>query len=150
MARPTSDRVTLRSPWLIVGWLLALLGILLGLVIATEPDPVALVLGGVIAAVGACVLVRVPFMRVTVRASGLTVHGLLGKRRVPREDVVAVALEQTDDKVVGQVYAPVLRLRGDVEVVLAQLSGYSTSRRVGRSRVGRQTERLRHFLVSEG
>lgn len=150
MARPTSDRVTLRSPWLIVGWLLALLGILLGLVIATEPDPVALVLGGVIAAVGACVLVRVPFMRVTVRASGLTVHGLLGKRRVPREDVLAVALEQTDDKVLGQVYAPVLRLRGDAEVVLAQLSGYSTSRRVGRSRVGRQTERLCHFLVSEG
>ena len=141
--------MTLRSPWLIAAWLLALLGTLLGLVVATEPDPVAVVLGGVIAAASAWVLVRVPFMRVTAAASGLTVHGLFDKRRVPRKDVLAVALEQTDDKIVAKVYAPVLRLRGDVEVVLAQLAGYSTSRRVGQSRVARQTERLRAILVSE-
>lgn len=141
--------MTLRSPWLIFGWLVALLGMLLGFLVATEQDPVAVVLGGGIAAVSACAVVRVPFMRVTAAGTGLTNHGLFRKRRVLREDVLGVALEQTDDKSVGQVYAPVLRLRGDGEVVLVQLSGYSTSKRVGHSRVGRQTERLRHALGSE-
>lgn len=150
MAERTSGGVTLRSPWLIAAWFLALLGTGLGLVVATEPDPVALVLGGGIAAVSALVLLRVPFMRVTVAATGLTIHGLFSNRHVPLGHVVGVALEQTDDKVVGQVYAPVLRVRGDAEVALDQLSGFSTSRRVGRSRVGRQTETIRNLLGSGG
>ncbi len=98
--------MTLRSPWLIFGWLLALLGTLLGLVVATEQDPVAVVLGGVIAAVSACVLVRLPFMRVTAAATGLTIHGLFRKRRVGREHVLGVALEQTDERGVGRCTRP--------------------------------------------
>ena len=150
VAHQTSSRVTLRGPWLIVGWFLALLWTLLGLVVAIEQDPVAVVLGSGIAAVSIYVAVRLPFMRVTAAESGLTSHGLLRTRRVQREDVLDIALERTDDKLIGQVYAPVLRLRGDGDVVLVQLSGYSTSKRVSNSRVARQTQRLRHALEHDG
>jgi hypothetical protein len=114
---------------------------------ASSGDAVGLLLGGAVAAGSGWVVVRVPFMRVHVTAAGLTNHGLFRQRRVPVEDVLSIEVEQTDDKVVCQVYAPVVRLRDDGEVVLLQLSGYSTPKRVGQGRVGRQTDWLRRVLT---
>jgi hypothetical protein len=139
--------VTLRSPWLLCGWLLGLGGVLVGLATASSGDPVGLLLGVAVAAGSGWVVVRVPFMRVQATAAGLTNHGLFRRRHVSGEKVLSIEFEQTDDKVVGQVYAPVVRLRDGGEVLLTQLSGYSTSKRVAHGRVGRQTDCLRRAMT---
>jgi hypothetical protein len=117
--------------------------LLVGAATASTGDPIALVIGVPIGLVSVWALLRIPFMRVTTTPAGVTVHGFCRRRHIRRADLASVVLEQTDDKGFAQVYAPVLHLQDGGEVLLTQLSGFSTTSRASRSRVGRQVDSLR-------
>lgn len=96
---------------------------------------------------GAWVTFRVPMMRVTLTDTGLTNHGLFRNQTFAAADIQRVKVEEVDDKVVATAYAPVLDLRTNPDGhVLMQLAGYSTKKRIGRSRMTRQAQLIEQWL----
>ena len=140
-----NSRITLRGRQLIWVWLMSLAWLAVGLVTAADGTSGAVV-GVPVAAVAAWSVVRIPCMRVTATTDAVTVHGFLGNMRYEAATVRSVSIEQTDDKLVAKVYAPVVRLMGGQAVALTQLSTYSSESRVRRGRTSRHVEALAEAL----
>jgi len=140
----TTDHKTLRSPWMVFSWLLGFVALFTGAstvaIAASEGDWATAATGGILMGLpGAWVTFRVPFMRVALTASGLTTHGLFRNQTLEWADILSVEVIEVDDHVVSTTYAPTLELRGqDDGRTLTQLAGYTTTNRVGRSRMARQ------------
>jgi hypothetical protein len=135
-------RASLRSPWLILGWLAGLLALLTGLAtVLVDPGDwqTALVGGLLLLLPGAWAVLRVPLMRVQLGSDGLKVRGFFRTRSTPWESVESITLEEIDDKIVATAFAPVVHRVGMPEQVLMQLAGYTTEGRAASSRMGRQT-----------
>jgi Bacterial PH domain len=155
MTKPAAtDRKTLRSPWMVVSWLLGFVVLFTGAATAaigpSEGDWVGAAMGGILMFLpGAWVTFRVPFMRVALTASGLTNHGLFRNQTLAWADILSVEVADVDDKILATTYAPSLELRGqDDGRTLMQLAGYTTTKRVGRSRMTRQASLIEHRRTS--
>jgi hypothetical protein len=137
-----SPPVMLRSPWLVLSWVLGLLSLVTGLATVLSSDgAVGGVLAGCLMLVpGAWVWARVPFMRVALHPGGLTYHGLFRNRGFDWSSVRDVTLEVVGSRAVATAYAPVLRLRDGGEAPLTMLAGYTTGARAPRSRMARQRQ----------
>ena len=140
-------RASLRSPWLILGWLAGLLAFLTGLatVLVGPGDWQTALMGGLMLLPGGWVVLRVPFMRVQLGSDGLRVRGLLGTKSTAWESIESVTLEEIDDKIVAMAFAPVVHRVGLPEQVLMQLAGYTTEGRATSSRMARQTALIASF-----
>ena len=142
-------RTSLRSPfWMALCWLLGLISLITGfggIGIGSVGD---IVFTGLLMGVpGAWVTFRVPLMRVTLTDTGLTNHGLFRNQTFVAVDIQRVQVVEVDSKVVATAYAPVLDLRGNPDgQALMQLAGYSTKKRVGRSRMTRQARLIEQWL----
>lgn len=142
-------RTSLRSPfWMALCWLLGLIALITGfggIGIGSVGD---IVFTGLLMGVpGAWVTFRVPLMRVTLTDTGLTNHGLFRNQTFVAVDIQRVQVVEVDSKVVATAYAPVLDLRGNPDgQALMQLAGYSTKKRVGRSRMTRQARLIEQWL----
>ena len=141
--------VSLRSPvWLTVSWLIGCACLLTAAAtISTGPSGTAIFVTLLMGVSGAWVVGRVPLMRVRLTDSDLQNRGLFRTRRAAWADISVVEVEPVNGgDLPWQSFAPVLHLADGQEWPLMQLVGYSSESRVGRSRVGRQTEQIRHYL----
>lgn len=119
----------LASPW---RWAVVALGLVFALCGAAAAWPEAggpswsgLAVGVVVVLLGLVVASTGLLARVHLHADRLVHRDPFRRRTVPLDDVVAVGVETVDDKLVWQVSAPVLRLRGGEEVALMGLAGIS-------------------------
>jgi len=144
-----SKRTSLRSSfWMALCWLLGFVALFTGFAGVGIDSVGDIVFTGLLMGVpGAWVTFRVPLMRVTLTDTGLTNHGLFRNQTFAAADIQRVKMEEVDDKVVATAYAPVLDLRANPDGhALMQLAGYSTKKRVGRSRMARQAGLIEQWL----
>lgn len=138
---------TLRSPWLAFGWLIGLVVLLpaiSGFSVAEDIGS-AVFVGVIMGAPGLWVVVRVPFMRVTLSERGIVYHGFWRNRFLARDSVATVTVEPTGG-FLGSTFAPTLTLRDGDSFELTALSGYTTASRSGKSRMGRQARLIEAHL----
>ena len=141
---------SLRSPvWLTVCWLIGCACLLTAVAtISTGSAGEAIFVTLLMGVPGAWVVGRVPLMRVRLTDAGLQNHGLFRTRRAAWADISGVEVEPVNGgDLPWQSFAPVLHLDDGQEWPLMQLAGYSSESRVRSSRVGRQTEQIRHYLA---
>lgn len=130
-------RRALRSPWLAFSWFLGLVALLpavSGFFVA-EDVASAVFVGVIMGLPGLWVVLRVPFMRVTLSPRGIVYHGLWRNRTIARDTVAKVSVEPSEGGV-GSAVVPVVLLKGGQSVELTFLSGYTAS--IANSRVSRQ------------
>lgn len=139
---------SLRSPfWMALSWLLGVIALFTGLSVSIGTSTGDIVTGLLMSFPGAWVTFRVPLMRVTLTEAGLTNHGLFRNQTFAWADIERVHVEEVDDKVVAIAYAPVLDLLTNPDGhALMQLAGYSTKKRVNRSRTTRQANLIEQRL----
>jgi hypothetical protein len=123
---------TIRSPWNVVSWTIAVVTAITGA--ATVSSGVGLnqidtAISGVVMLVpGAWGTLRVPFMRVTCAARGVTIHGLVRNRTVKWVDIRSVEIGELDS-MITTAYAPELARNGNLKpILLTQLARYGTKR----------------------
>lgn len=144
-----AERHTLRSPWLVFGWLVGLLVLLpavSGFSVAEDLGS-AVFVGVIMGVPGLWVSLRVPFMRVTLSSGSIVYHGFWRNRTISRDSVAGVSVEPADGTI-GTAFAPSLTLRDGSVVELTLLAGYGSAPGVDGSRVGRQARLVEAYLAA--
>jgi hypothetical protein len=153
------SRTALRSPWVVAWVAVTLLWLLVGLAMVTPSeeetgnaavDIPGAIMGWAITLPAIWVLVRIPFIRVTLNAEGLTSHGVFRRKTAPWAEIQDCEMDVVGGNEVASYYAPVVALRDGESWPLMQLAGYTRPRRATRSRIARQSRQIRERARTDG